>query len=1746
MPSSSATTEPYVGSGQYTEAEKTWFGNKATDIGGDALRLLPKAAESAAKDIWDTTNFLLGHPFPSAPRYDSLFTMHTNIGELGAGVGSVFAVAGALGKAGKAVKALAGGAAGVEEMLGITKGMRFALSDFAVAHPMASSFARSATQFAAVDFFMSKDGPALSNMLSQLPPGMLHDIGSILASQEGDSELKNRLIGTFIEAPITKLIAHPLAEAFVAWRHRIPLSEQLVGREKEFAAGLARERAVMVEAPGAKGPVNLAEYLKRPGIPKYDTPPVVSRAFRDEQRVKAKGAAEMWQDLQSLANKADEFEQVPKPGIRGLLPAGESPEAPKLLQARTEGSAVEMGPSGQFREPVSAREKLGLPDVEMRGNNTVIPTDSMIGVERKIYGVESPGVGRPNVEEILAKRRAEREGAAKTVEEATTKYEQKIQNADIEPGKRFSGVVFSDKPGTPDVSKTGTRYGEFLVTKEGSGYSVTHIETGLRVTAPDAKVSLEDAKNLIKAWREEGLPEKFSDTKTAFTPEQQTRAQDLIAHWSRKGTLPELKPVQVGIGPKAFVEQAVARGATRSVMERFAARMEGTLADVPIFRAEGPGGAAVLGPRGEKAMVLGEHAVNDLTAMEEVYHLVDLTDAEKARVTSEMEKANGRGYKFTKPEEYMAGIGSEVALRKLGILEAAETGGFKGVTARAQLWFDNFWGAIKDTLGVDRTRRIAESFLMGRPNERGPASPFTTTRGNVLFSEEAANAGRTPGSVADIAERVKRDFLENPDLEPEVVPHRMTPEERMAQRTAKGDITTKYMDSDAGQYIMLRALQRAADDEGFVNSMVRSDEVTQLAYETRLKGLASQLGTTPEQLAHNLPGRIRNDVALMKALERALLERAKGVEGLTRDMLVNPSQETAIRMLYNFERSKNFAADVRQSPSEFGRGLRAGQEAPPTLSPDDMAVLHQKIMNSPELDEILKDPAAMNKFLDDRGGMDAAQAHARDLQASVQAQRSVDDQIRIAREIGETLDAPPLLGLMGILFRRHLTFSMLTAGRTTASNIAMGAVQPGRHWMGAFLNRLYASMKGDAEALAGANRELQQAQQNYGGFFNGSTWLKNFRGAKSAYLEGEGRILGRQDISSLNQGNRNFDFASLDRWRASREIRAPQATKWMWNANNPLFHAAASLLTEGQSGKGFNYADKVSYGSTRTLTASDEFIKGMVSDSAAPSLLETEYWKKYPNNPGGLEDWVQERMDVLFHDGQIATAKRLEADGQRIAMESGVVDPKQIKAQGRFHAEQIDKQYPELMDVVSKLEQRAHEASATLPFDDSAFGRLARGVSRYSTEHGWPAFFIPFVHSSYSLTKTAAQHMDFVRGPMEAMDLYRAFGNLENAPARLEALQRARSQFAKDILSGDPYRKAEATGRLAFGFGAMSTIFGLAHQEDDDGNPWITGALSNNKELRQIQQAAGWIDYGVMIPGTKTYLSIDNLEPVSTMLKFGADLASYTRMNPHDPNNINLVSAGIAAFSNNFSNKSYLSDLTTFLEAIKDRDSKKLYQWWKQTSVGAIPIVGISQLGQTASALEQMRDGSSPQRDARSWLDEVTRRDPFFGGHESLPLTRNVLGEPVEAKKYMGYGFFMPFTYNEVSDNAVTKELRRLQFPFRPASWTKDGVDLRDVTNSAGRFAYDRWGELTGQVTSGGRTLRSALTRAIQSPAYAHLKDDTDDVGDSQKAKYLMGIIGEFRESAYKQVQREFPTLPRHAASTPLGKQERTILQLAK
>jgi hypothetical protein len=245
-----------------------------------------------------------------------------------------------------------------------------------------------------------------------------------------------------------------------------------------------------------------------------------------------------------------------------------------------------------------------------------------------------------------------------------------------------------------------------------------------------------------------------------------------------------------------------------------------------------------------------------------------------------------------------------------------------------------------------------------------------------------------------------------------------------------------------------------------------------------------------------------------------------------------------------------------------------------------------------------------------------------------------------------------------------------------------------------------------------------------------------------------------------------------------------------------------------------------------------------------------------------------------------------------------------------------------------------------------------------------------------------------------------------------------------------------------------------------------------------------------------------------------ADLVDMLVLHPEAKELDAAIGSAMMAIGRALSEKSYLMNIHLAVRAASDPEN------YGPAYLGNL----LGNFVPGASGVHTYANQDPYLRDARSFIDRSMAGLPGYS--EAMPPRRDAFGEPVWRKRGL--------TSNEDND-VVEDEHARIILDtgngIRPPSPRRGGIDLREVTLSDGRNAYDLMQERAAGLE--GRNLKTELAKVIQSQNYQKLVDGDPSLRGT-KLGALMRVVRQFREGAYMSMLRDYPELRKMIAQAQI------------
>lgn len=426
-------------------------------------------------------------------------------------------------------------------------------------------------------------------------------------------------------------------------------------------------------------------------------------------------------------------------------------------------------------------------------------------------------------------------------------------------------------------------------------------------------------------------------------------------------------------------------------------------------------------------------------------------------------------------------------------------------------------------------------------------------------------------------------------------------------------------------------------------------------------------------------------------------------------------------------------------------------------------------------------------------------------------------------------------------------------------------------------------------------------------------------------------------------------------------------------------------------------------------------------------------------------------------------------------------------AAGRIAADGLKPRIAELVENAPENLRLAAVDAATYQTFTNAPGKIAQSLSKLTSNYPGLKVIIPFVRTPANILT-----FTFERTPL--------------APLL--------SKFRADIAAGGA-RQQLALAQTGLGTAVMLTMADLAMSGQ------ITGRGPSEAGERQALLRSGWKPYSAKNPVDGKWYTYNRLDPVGSLIGMSADVVGTMQEAANaaedDPDTERLAVAASIAFAGNLMNKTYLSGLSSIIEALND--PTRAAEGWAQRLAGSIVPAGVA----AGARLEDPY-----VRQVYSMMDAIQARTP--GLSDGLPAKRDLWGRPIKYESGIGKPFdaLSPVQTSSAKPEPIDEELLRNEINLTPpgkrVSFNGVTVDL-----SQNPKAYERYVQLSGNEMKhpawglGAMDYLNAVVsgKHPMSTVYG-LRSDGPDGG---KEVFIRDAVRQYREMARRQLLEEFPEL---------------------
>lgn len=351
------------------------------------------------------------------------------------------------------------------------------------------------------------------------------------------------------------------------------------------------------------------------------------------------------------------------------------------------------------------------------------------------------------------------------------------------------------------------------------------------------------------------------------------------------------------------------------------------------------------------------------------------------------------------------------------------------------------------------------------------------------------------------------------------------------------------------------------------------------------------------------------------------------------------------------------------------------------------------------------------------------------------------------------------------------------------------------------------------------------------------------------------------------------------------------------------------------------------------------------------------------------------------------------------------------------------------------------------------------------------------------------QAVSYVPGARYIMPFVRTPVNIIKYAGTRSPLQLANPTFWADVSAGGARQQA-ALSKVAIGTSILMASYEMASNGITTTDGTRYRLVGGGEKKRQAETIGGQLPYALEVTapdGSTSYLGFNRLDPLGMQLGWAADLADIA--GKADESTLDEMAAmGAIAVSRNLVDKSYLSGLADFLEAVQDPD-RKMQKWINNHMASRVPAL--------INTIRKEEDGH--QKLAWTAMDAIKGR-MAFGVSEEVPNAVNIWGEDVETPKALGPEWLSPIYQSNGSPYPAAREIARLNIDIQmPPKAIPSARGAPSVALNAKQ--YRRMMQLIGQGNGSFKGFKEVANELVQSPSYQALPEAPDGSSDYQSAK---------------------------------------------
>lgn len=293
----------------------------------------------------------------------------------------------------------------------------------------------------------------------------------------------------------------------------------------------------------------------------------------------------------------------------------------------------------------------------------------------------------------------------------------------------------------------------------------------------------------------------------------------------------------------------------------------------------------------------------------------------------------------------------------------------------------------------------------------------------------------------------------------------------------------------------------------------------------------------------------------------------------------------------------------------------------------------------------------------------------------------------------------------------------------------------------------------------------------------------------------------------------------------------------------------------------------------------------------------------------------------------------------------------------------------------------------------------------------------------------------------------------------------------RQALAAGGVQRSTALAKMTMG----STIMAGAAAMTLDGN--ISGSGPLNKNEKQALMATGWQPYSIKV-GDK-WVSYARLEPIGSLMGYAADVASIMGSDDlTDEERENLVANGLAAFSQAFSQKTFVSGAASLLNAITSGNPGEITNYLQNQASTLVPFSGA---GKTATRyFDDVKKDFRPD-DTMGFLRSTIEKMKESTGVLSAdaPPLRDIWGKEMSWTNGVvnSLSVVSPIRYTKDDPDPVNRFIAERQISIGRPSRRMDGVKLNNKE-------YSEYSKMVGE------TAKKFMDRMITNPGFTKMNNE--------------------------------------------------------